>query len=463
MKLADTYSKIFRVLLPTPLSIAIILTLIAFLGALALTIPQELSLGSYALKLGTSWANGLWSDGLIVFAFQMMLMLVLGHILALSRPFAMLIESITSYCTSASKAAFIVCLATVLVSFINWGLGLIFGAILARKVGEHASRNGLAINYALVGAAGYSGLMVWHGGISGSSLAKIVDPGHIRNMMEGISTPEAIAALPESIPMSETVFSGMNLTISALLVIILPAFLWMLGRKVKTQVPELEAKSLNKESETSTIGMEHFDRSMVIGIVLGLIFISLAIHQAAVHPKLSSLGFITPNWINFSLLGLCFCFHGRITNFLAALGEAIEGTAGILIQFPLYFGIMAIMKDSGLVVKMAHFFESISTNTTYPLLTFLSAGIINVFVPSGGGQWAVQGPIIVQTVLNKGLDLPKCILAMAYGDQLTNMLQPFWALPLLGITKLSAKQILPYTLLLMLVGVVIFVTGLLVF
>ncbi len=463
MKLADTYSKVFRVLLPTPLSIAFILTIIAFVGALILTAPADTSVSSYALELGNSWANGLWSEGLIVFAFQMMLMLVLGHILALSKPFALVIDAITRYCTSASRAAFIVCLATVLVSFINWGLGLIFGAILARKVGEYASRNGLTINYALVGAAGYSGLMVWHGGISGSSLAKIVDPGHIKHMMEGISSPEAIASLPESIPMGETVFSSMNLTISILLITLLPSFLWLLGRKVTTSVPDLAQREEHAEEESGTIGMEHFDRSMIIGVLLGLIFIALAIYQAAVHPKLASLGFVTPNWINFALLGLCFCFHGRINSFLSALGEAIEGTAGILIQFPLYFGIMAIMKDSGLVVKMAHFFESISNNTTYPLLTFLSAGIINVFVPSGGGQWAVQGPIIVQTVLNKGLDLPKCILAMAYGDQLTNMLQPFWALPLLGITRLSAKQILPYTLLLMLVGVAIFVAGLLIF
>ncbi len=148
---------------------------------------------------------------------------------------------------------------------------------------------------------------------------------------------------------------------------------------------------------------------------------------------------------------------------MAAVDEAIGGAAGILIQFPLYFGIMGIMKGSGMVEAMSHFFISISNEVTFPIFTFISAGIVNVFVPSGGGQWAVQGPIIIQTANEMGIPLSKCIMALAYGDQLTNMLQPFWALPLLGITGLKAKEILPYTLYLMLMGFVIYMAALLIF
>ena len=104
-----------------------------------------------------------------------------------------------------------------------------------------------------------------------------------------------------------------------------------------------------------------------------------------------------------------------------------------------------------------------SNETTYPIFTFISAGIVNIFVPSGGGQWAIQGPIIVQAASDLGVSLSKSIMALAYGDQLTNMLQPFWALPLLGITGLKAKEILPYTLLLFALGSIIFLIGLLVF
>jgi short-chain fatty acids transporter len=124
---------------------------------------------------------------------------------------------------------------------------------------------------------------------------------------------------------------------------------------------------------------------------------------------------------------------------------------------------MGIMKESGLVLQLAQYFTSISNETTFPLFTFISAAIVNIFVPSGGGQWAVQGPIIIQSVLDLKISLSKSILALAYGDQLTNMLQPFWALPLLGITGLKAKQILPFTFILFIAGLVIFSICLLLF
>ena len=169
---------------------------------------------------------------------------------------------------------------------------------------------------------------------------------------------------------------------------------------------------------------------------------------------------ITPNLLNFFMLGLALILHGNFHSFLKALQEAIKGTSGILIQFPLYFGIMGIMRESGMVVDISNFFVSVATETTLPIYTFFSAGLVNIFVPSGGGQWAVQGPIVVDSALQLGVPLPKAVLALAYGDQVTNMLQPFWALPLLGITKLKAKEILPYTLLLMLLGSCIFLIGL---
>ena len=143
--------------------------------------------------------------------------------------------------------------------------------------------------------------------------------------------------------------------------------------------------------------------------------------------------------------------------------ESIADISGILIQFPLYFGIMGIMSSSGMVTQISDFFVSFSTETTLPIVTFFSAGLVNVFVPSGGGQWVIQGPIVIESALKLGVPLNKAIMALAYGDQITNMLQPFWALPLLGITKLKAKEILPYTLFAMFVGSVIYIFGILLF
>ena len=163
------------------------------------------------------------------------------------------------------------------------------------------------------------------------------------------------------------------------------------------------------------------------------------------------------------MLGLCLLLHGRFSNFLNALDEAISGASGILIQFPLYFGIMGIMRSAGLIDQISEFFISVSTEVTFPIYTFFSAGVVNIFVPSGGGQWAVQGPIIIQAADQLGVSFSKSIMALAYGDQLTNMLQPFWALPLLGITGLKARDILPYTLRLLMVGMIVFMGVLILF
>jgi len=205
-------------------------------------------------------------------------------------------------------------------------------------------------------------------------------------------------------------------------------------------------------------GKERIDGSKWFGVAIGILVLTAFFVQYAT--ELSN-WVITPNMLNFFMLGLALLLHGSFNNFMSALEEAIKGTSGILIQFPLYFGIMGIMRDSGMVVSISNFFVSIANETTLPLFTFLSAGVVNIFVPSGGGQWAIQGPVVVESAMRLGVPLNKAIMALAYGDQITNMLQPFWALPLLGITKLKANEILPYTLLLMFLGAGIFIVGLL--
>ena len=179
-------------------------------------------------------------------------------------------------------------------------------------------------------------------------------------------------------------------------------------------------------------------------------------YKAILVPDKITLNFITPNFINLSLLGLCILLHKNFFQFIRSVDSAVKGASGILIQFPLYFGILALMQSSGLIENISDFFIDVASKRTLPIYTFFSAGLVNIFVPSGGGQWALQGPIILKAALELGISLPKIILALAYGDQITNMLQPFWALPLLSITGLKAKDILPYTLMLMLMGILIF-------
>lgn len=464
MNFSSRFERVFKLLLPAPFTIAVLLTLVTYVLALFFTTPvAEESGTSYPIQLLLYWEEGLWNNNLIVFAFQMMLMLVLGHVLALSKPVGRLINLLVGYCTTTAKAAAIVALTTMMVSFFNWGLGLIFGAILARKVGEFASGNNSLLNYGLIGAAGYSGLMVWHGGLSGSALAKVAEPGHLKTLMEPHLTHAQLDELPEQISYAHTVFSDMNIAVWVLLLTIIPIALYWAGKKVTTTKIELKAPLFIPDDNAPVKGAERLDHSMIPALVLGSLIIGLAVYKVVIPLDGDLLKFFNPNNINFLLLGLALLFHGRFIGFLKATDQAINGASGILIQFPLYFGIMGIMNHSGLVDWFSQMFSNIDNFFGLNLAIFGSAGLVNIFVPSGGGQWAVQGPILIKAALETNLPLDRCIMALAYGDQLTNMLQPFWALPLLGITGLKAKEILPYTLFLFLLGTLIFLAGLLLF
>ena len=448
MSFTQKYAEWFRRILPSPFSIAILLTLFTLI--LTLFISDK----SPAILL-FDWQEGLWSSSLLAFAFQMMLMLVLGHTLALSSFFDTLISWLVKPITTTAKAAAIVTFATIIVAFINWGLGLIFGAILARKLGESFTRKQLPLNYPLIGAAGYVGLMVWHGGLSGSALTKVAESGHLQVISKN-------ASLPEAIYYGDTVFSSMNISAFLLLLVLIPLTFYYLGTRVKSQIPEIKTAFINTLENKNLEGAERIDQSQIFSKTIGILLVAFAAFLALSYEG-PSLGFITPNYINFSLLALCLLLHSSFTSFLSAVEDAITGSSGILIQFPLYFGILALMQSGGLIELVSNWFIEVSNTTTLPLFTFFSAGLVNIFVPSGGGQWAIQGPIILEAATKLGVPLPKMILALAYGDQLTNMLQPFWALPLLSITGLKAKDILPYTLVLFLLGFLIFVGVLLLF
>lgn len=464
MSFQDGYTKVFKALLPAPFTIAVFLTLLTFLLSLFFTKPETIGFGSYSYDLLGHWEKGLGGGNGLAFALQMMLMLVLGHVLALSKPIDKLLNTLVSFCKTTAMAALFVAFVTILVSLFNWGFGLILGALFARKIAERSIEKGFSINYPLVGAAGYVGLMVWHGGFSGSAPLKSAEEKGILKLFDSATlTPQFLEKLPDSIPITETILSPMNICISLALLIVLPIAMYIIARVVKPTSIDIEITNKNKFVKPKLIGAEKLDYSKILGMSVG-IGILLYLHFKVVFALYElNWNFINPNFINLLLFGMCLLLHQRFINFLKSVEGAIVGAAGILIQFPLYFGILGLMKGSGMMTDISNFFVAHTNETSHPIFTFFSAGLVNIFVPSGGGQWAVQGPIIIESSVEQGLPLGKGIMAMSYGDQLTNMLQPFWALPLLAITGLKAKDILPYTLYLMLIGMTIFVTGLLLF
>jgi short-chain fatty acids transporter len=379
------------------------------------------------------WTKGFWE--LLSFSMQMVLILLFGYMLALSPLLDALSTKLTGLSKNPVRGTVILVLISLAAGLINWGLALVFGAVLVRKIAVQARLSGNAINYPLMGASAYICMMIWHGGLSGSAPLSVASQGHFLVDKTGV------------IPLSGTIFSTMNLYATAMLFTLLPLITWRFAKKGEMKIPSVETFL-----SPSDKGLKEVRWKPTFFTLFGLLMLSGIIIKTCTD-KESSTGLNEINLILFSLVMIAFPDAGKLSK---AAGEAIGSTTGIIIQFPLYAGIMGIMKYSGLLVVMTEWFVNISTKQTLPLFSFVSASLVNLFVPSGGGQWAVQGPVIIEAANMIGVSPAKEVMALAYGDQLTNMLQPFWALPLLGITGLKAGEIFRYSVPYMFIGLLIF-------
>ncbi|HSP48123.1 MAG TPA: TIGR00366 family protein, partial [Clostridiaceae bacterium] len=325
---------------------------------------------------------------------------------------------------------------------------LVVGALLAREMARQVK----GLDYRLLIATAYSGFLIWHGGVSGS----------IPLLLAG-GTPETLGAqtagaVTAAIPTSMTIFSNFNLTIVALLLIGIPLVCYaMIPSKENTVTvdPELLVEPMVKEYHPSTPA-EKLEHSRILWILTLLLSFSFIIWTFATR------GFnLDLNLVNLVFLSLGLLFHGDIKRYIDAIEDSARSSAGIIIQFPFYAGIMGMMTGvnaatgGSLAGVISMGFVNISTATTFPLFSFLSAGIVNFFVPSGGGQWAVQAPIMMPAGAALGIAPNITAMTIAWGDSWTNMIQPFWALPALGIAGLSARDIMGYCVITLLLGGVI--------
>ncbi|MBQ72795.1 MAG: hypothetical protein CMJ67_07800 [Planctomycetaceae bacterium] len=448
--------------IPDPFILAIGLTALTALLALLLPgtfenrEPADVDRSKLDLLLEAWWGkDGLWA--LLSFSMQMALVLVTGYALAASPPVKKAINAIADLPKSTASAVTLVAFVAVFTGLVNWGLALVVGALLARAVGRSLERRGISCHYPLIAAAGYLGLLVWHGGFSGSAPLTMTTEEAALKILPAELVAEHAAG---GVPLSETLLSPMNLFVSLGLLVIAPLACLLL-----TPTNPSEAKG------PRDLGIEFTDEKpaqddaslfeMVLGIGLGVAFLAGFIHYLSGDGGgISRLGL---NQINAAMLGLGLILHRSPLRYLRAVEDAARGAAGILVQFPLYAGVMGIMAASGLLAMFADVANQLSTPQTLPLFTATSAAVVNIFVPSGGGQWAVQGPIAMVAGAEDGVPLGKMIMSVAYGDQLTNMLQPFWALPLLAITGVKARDIVGYTALVMIVAAIWIAIGLLVF
>ncbi|MFT4705323.1 MAG: short-chain fatty acids transporter [Bradymonadia bacterium] len=446
-RLGERVSKVASAVMPDPFVLALLLTVaIAGVGALRLAVIGQ---DDIAWTLASGWLGEFASAGLMAFAFKMALILVTGHALALSRPVQRLVDRIARLPRSAAHASALVALVACLASILHWGLGAIVGALLAREIGRSAERRGVTLHYPLLGAAAYSGFALWHGGLSGSAPTAIANESNF--VSELLMEQTGVAYLP----VSETLFSPLNLAVTGTMLIVIPLLCaWMTPKNSAEMVgpsgSQLPAEKADAVAvDTSPLGKAQ--RSPVVGWAVG--GVGLAVLAFGV-----STGKLTVNLdsvvLFFLFLGIA--LHGDVIRYATTLGEGARGAGAILLQFPFYFGILGLMKASGLIIAISNGLVALSSPATFPVVAFLSAGLVNLVVPSGGGQWAVQGELLLTAGHALGVDPARTVMAFAYGDAWTNLLQPFWALPLLGIMGLRAKDIVGYTaVILVVMGVVV--------
>ena len=415
--------------LPDPFLFAIILTIVVFIAAM---------IGTQQGPLDLIWAwggqgkteSGFWS--LLAFAMQMALVLVLGSAMASAKVCKRILGAIASLAHNKRSAILITTFVSTICCWLNWGFGLIAGALLAREVAKRVKD----VDYPLLIAAAYSGFVIWHAGLSGSIPLQI-----------GAEGGTTILDVVYYAPTSATIFHPVNLLMVGVILVLMPFVNYAMHPDADHTIvvdPTLlvDEEERTYKVETPADKIEHSRILWVITLVLGFIYIVYYFVQKGFNLDL--------NIVNMIFLFLGILLHGDLRKYVDAIGDAAAGAAGILLQFPFYAGIMGLMvaanPDTGVSLAsiIANFFTNISNDVTFPVLTFLSAGIINFFVPSGGGQWAVQAPIVMPAATQMGIEYGRAAMAIAWGDQWTNMIQPFWALPALGIAGLSARNIMGY-------------------
>jgi short-chain fatty acids transporter len=421
--MGEFFSRIAGRMLPDAFIFALILVLLT----LVLGMLVE---GASFFEMTAYFGEGVWD--FLVFSMQMVLILVTGSALATSRPVGRLLEGLAARARTPARAVVLVTLVMMAGCWLNWGFGLIVAALLAREL----ARTVEGVHYPLLVASAYSGFIVWHAGLSASIPLKIAGSDAIMEEFAGGLI----------VPTSKTIFSWPSLLLVAALMIIVPIVNRLMMPKGKA-APIDAGEALHDRSggqrraapSKGSTPAERLENSTLLSMVIGLLGVTYTVIY------FSRGGVISFNIVNFIFLTAGIILHRTPISYVRAINEAVKTCGGIILQFPFYAGIMGMMIHSGLAVTLSQAFVGISNERTFPLFTYLSAGIVNFFVPSGGGQWAVQGPIMIPAAGALGVSPATTAMAIAWGDAWTNLVQPFWALPLLAVARLGIRDIMGYT------------------
>ena len=432
--------------MPDPFVLVLLLTLVGLvLGYLKVA---GLSLNAAAASsLVTAWTSGFGNAEILKFGLQIILIVVTGEAIAASPPARRLLASLTSIPKTPVQALLLVTSFALVTGWVHWGFGLIASALLAREVGRSLAARGVAIHYALLGTGAYTSMLLWHAGLTASAPLLMNTEKNFVSEVLGVSGPSA------KVPLSQTILSPYNLVACGILALIVPPLIAAMHPKTGivgiegSEAPPLDAAVAPTSAERpGRTPAEWLDQTRLLTFVTGAIGLTFLVRH------FREKGFdLNHNVVNCTFLMLGMILHRSPVAYAKAIAGSVRGVSGIVLQFPFYGGILEVMKHTGLSAAIAHVFVQAATSSTLPVFTFLASILTKSFVPSGAGEWAVEGPPMLQAAKELGVPYGKITMAVAYGNMLGNMYQPFWSLPLLGVMGLRARDIMGFCLVLFVV------------
>jgi len=411
----------------------------ALLGVIIVSFAA-ICIGAPVQDVASSFGNGFWS--LIPFTLQMTMLIIVGYVVSVSAPVKKLIQMMARIPHSGRSAIVLVATTSLLISLVNWAVSTILTALLVIAL---AKRKELHMDYRAAAAAAIIGMgATWALGIS-SSAAQL--------QANKASLPESIYNLTGVIPFTETIFLWQSLLMTLILVIVSIAIAYWSapkGDNVKTmQDFELSFDEEDMTEVKSTRPGDWLENSPLLTIVvvaLGLIWMFIEFSKTNPIIAISSL-----NTYNFVFLMLGLALHRTPRNFLNAVSQAVPAVSGILIQFPLYGSIAFIMtqalnsEDLSLSHYIAEFFVSIASKETFAIVMGIYSAVLGFFVPSGGGKWIIEAPYVMQAANDLQVHLGWSVQIYNAAEALPNLINPFFMLPMLGILKLKAKDVIGFT------------------
>ena len=402
--------------------------------AVAIVFAATVATGSSVTQTAQWFGSGFWD--LVAFTMQMSMIIVTGYAVATSAPVYAVIRRMASVPKTGPGAAAYVGLFSMLASLVSWSFSLIFSGLLAREV-SHRVRGA---DYRAVGAAAYLGVgSVWALGLSSSAALIMAAPA---------SLPDSIERISGTIPLTETLGLWQSLLIAALLILVSMAVSFY-SAPPASHARGMAEMGVAYEPATRDVGRverpgEWLEYSPLLTIVIcalgfGYLATEVAERGAGVLLELNHYVF------TFLLVGLL--LHWRPRSFVQAIAAAVLPVGGVLIQYPLYAGIVKMMTESGLATQLAHFFVAISTQHTYPIMIGIYSAFLGLFIPSAGGKWLIEAPYMLEAAKSLEVHLGWVVQTYNATEALANLIHPFWMLPLVGILGLKARDIVGYSML----------------